>query len=177
MKTRCSLDSVPPLHRTHCWLSAMPHFISFSLACNLFRNRLHAKEKLMKWGIADNQQCVLCSGGTESSEHLVFTCDYSRLIWTKLLSWQGITRPAKTWQAELDWANRNARGKGPADAIFRMSLAAVVYHIWIERNHRIFQAKSTEPHGITRRIVQDIFQRGSLKPKLTSITILTAICF
>lgn len=106
--------------------------------------------------------------GTESSEHLFFTCDYSRLIWTKLLSWQGITRPAKTWQAELDWANRNARGKGPAAAIFRMSLAAAVYHIWIERNHRIFQAKSTEPHGITRRIVQDIFQRGSLKSKLNS---------
>ncbi|KAF3635180.1 hypothetical protein FXO38_24744 [Capsicum annuum] len=43
-------------------------------------NILHTKDRLMKWGITDNQDCVLCKGGNESSEHLFFTFDYSRLI-------------------------------------------------------------------------------------------------
>ncbi|KAF3625656.1 hypothetical protein T459_30871 [Capsicum annuum] len=86
----------------------------------------------------------------------------------KYLGVPGITRPAKTWKEELDWANRNARGKGPAATIYRMSFAVIVYQILVERNHRIFQAKSTEPHMITRRIVQGTFHSGSLKPKLNS---------
>lgn len=58
-------------------------------------------------------------------------------------------------------ANKNARGKGAATTIFQMSIAAAVYHIWIERNHWIFQDKSSEPHIVPRRIVQEIFEKGS----------------
>ncbi|KAG5629705.1 hypothetical protein H5410_001422 [Solanum commersonii] len=47
-----------------------------------------------------------------------------------------------------------------------MTFAAAVYQVWIERNQKIFQAKRCEPKMVVRRIVQDIFYRGSLKKKL-----------
>ncbi|MCD9641465.1 hypothetical protein HAX54_027660, partial [Datura stramonium] len=45
-------------------------------------------------------------------------------------------------------------------------LAACVYNIWIEMNNIIFKMKRVEPQVIKRRIVQDVFYRGSMNKKV-----------
>lgn len=124
----------------------------------------------MNWGVTNNQQYVLCSEGIESSEHLFFTCDYSKNIWTQLLYWQGITRD----QLALDKMSLS----GPTEmhketeqhtTIFRMSIAAAVNYIWTERNNQVFQAKSSKPHMVTKRIVQERCSKHKLTNKLVGL--------
>ncbi|KAH0775545.1 hypothetical protein KY290_006956 [Solanum tuberosum] len=70
------------------------------------------------------------------------------------------------WKDELNWACTYANGNGRTTIILRMTFAAAVYKVWIERNQKIFQAKRCEPKMVVRRTVQDIFYRRSLKKKL-----------
>lgn len=51
---------------------------------------LHRKwatvERLQKWGITVNKDCVLCSSNTKYTfEHLLFECTYSRNMWNAML--------------------------------------------------------------------------------------------
>lgn len=46
-------------------------------------------------------------------------------------------RATMTWEDELVWAVQHAKGKSSKTEVYRMMLAAVVYHIWRERNVRI----------------------------------------
>lgn len=39
---------------------------------------------------------------------------------------------------ELNWVIRFCRGKGFRTLLFKLVLAAGVYHIWMERNSRVF---------------------------------------
>ncbi|XP_016484541.2 uncharacterized protein LOC107805075 [Nicotiana tabacum] len=60
-------------------------------------------------------------------------------IWSKLLHWQGITRPSMEWQREVQWAEDKATGNTAKAQVYRLTLAGAVYHIWSERNRRVFQ--------------------------------------
>ncbi|KAL0444660.1 UNVERIFIED_CONTAM: hypothetical protein Slati_2188700 [Sesamum latifolium] len=48
------------------------------------------------------------------------------------------------------------RGKHVANASFRALLASLVYHLWLERNRRIFQNTTRSPNEIARIIVSEI---------------------
>ncbi|XP_070015206.1 uncharacterized protein [Nicotiana sylvestris] len=53
--------------------------------------------------------CSLCGRATESHDHLFLKCNYSTVIWRKLLQWLGITRDVQWWNDEIQWAERNWR--------------------------------------------------------------------
>ncbi|XP_059302122.1 uncharacterized protein LOC132054068 [Lycium ferocissimum] len=63
-------------------------------------------------------------------------CPYSSSVWKKLLQWQGINRAVLEWQDELQWAIANASGHSTAAMVYRMTVAACIYHLWTERNTR-----------------------------------------
>lgn len=54
----------------------------------------------------------------------------------------GLVRNVLPLSRELEWAVQNRRGKGLRNAIYKLSLVAVIYNLWGERNLRIFQQKS-----------------------------------
>ncbi|KAL0451451.1 UNVERIFIED_CONTAM: LINE-1 retrotransposable element O protein [Sesamum latifolium] len=56
----------------------------------------------------------------------------------------------------IQWASVRWRGKHVANASFRALLASLVYHLWLERNRRIFQNTTRSPNEIARIIVSEI---------------------
>lgn len=70
-------------------------------------------------------------------------------------------------EEEVKWAERYCKGRSKGSCIYRMVLAFSVYHLWIERNNRIFQKKTRTTQYLTRRIIQETHLRASLFPKLT----------
>lgn len=54
--------------------------------------RLQIRETLAAWQVVDDSRYVLCSSGTDSSEHLFFACGYSASFWKKILHWMHIDR-------------------------------------------------------------------------------------
>lgn len=67
------------------------------------------------------------------------------------------------WKGEVLWASTHHKGKKPDAEVYRMTMASVVYHIWQERNARIFKQKQRSEDEIVKIIIQEIHHREYVK--------------
>ncbi|KAK4383918.1 hypothetical protein Sango_3108000 [Sesamum angolense] len=101
--------------------------------------------------------CVLCGGlFDETHDHLFFKCSYSKRCLSILRRKIRFQWPFLEWQTGLIWASKRWRGTHLINAAFRATLAALVYHLWAERNNRKFSATSASAEYITSRVLDDI---------------------
>ncbi|KAH0745551.1 hypothetical protein KY285_007208 [Solanum tuberosum] len=129
--------------------------------------KLLTKDKLLKWGVVQEAKCSFCNTTNESIAHLMFECNISAGVWKRQLVWQGVTRQVLDWQGEVLWASTHHKGKTPdVDQVYRMTMASAVYHIWQERNARIFKQKQRSEEEIVKTIIQEIHHRGNMYSKL-----------
>ncbi|KAL0293941.1 UNVERIFIED_CONTAM: hypothetical protein Sradi_6911700 [Sesamum radiatum] len=104
--------------------------------------------------------CVLCGGlFDETHDHLFFKCSYSKRCLSILRRKIRFQWPFLEWQTGLIWASKRWRGTHLINAAFRATLAALVYHLWAERNNRKFAATSASAEYITSRVLDDIRMR------------------
>ncbi|KAL0430579.1 UNVERIFIED_CONTAM: hypothetical protein Sradi_0683900 [Sesamum radiatum] len=75
----------------------------------------------------------------------------------------------RDWPSAIQWAARRWRDKHVVNASFKALLASLVYHLWHERNRRIFQHSSRTADSIARIVVSDI--RESIICKQLSRTV------
>ncbi|GFY80551.1 ARM repeat superfamily protein [Actinidia rufa] len=94
---------------------------------------------------------VLCNQGAESHEHLFFSCIYSGQIWTRVLDMFRMNRSVSGWSSELFWAAQNLECASFGN-VYKLVLFAVVYHVWGERNARIFGNQSRDKETVFRGI-------------------------
>ncbi|KAJ8570050.1 hypothetical protein K7X08_006627 [Anisodus acutangulus] len=106
-----------------------------------FHSRLLTKDRLANWGCVDDVDCVLCGSEGENTSHLFFNCSFSAQIWQKVLWWLNIHKQVCNWENETSWAVTHCKGKQPRAEVYRIALASSVYHIWQERNNRIFKVR------------------------------------
>ncbi|XP_019245163.1 PREDICTED: uncharacterized protein LOC109225027 [Nicotiana attenuata] len=102
--------------------------------------RLLTRERLGRWGFLEDTSCAPCNSEEETIDHLFFKCSFSAQVWAAMLEWQGIKRQVMAWGQELEWAERQYKGKSRTAEVYRMVLAGSIYYIWQERNAQIFQA-------------------------------------
>lgn len=77
-----------------------------------------------------------------------------------MLIWLGVNRVPRSWDIELAWAAAYAKGRSVKAEMYRMALAAIIYHLWRERNTRIFQQKQQPVERLVKMIIQEIHARG-----------------
>ncbi|XP_070006069.1 uncharacterized protein LOC142162817 [Nicotiana tabacum] len=123
--------------------------------------KLYTKDRLQKRGLQVDQKCVLCNQANETIQHFFFECTYTKTLWSALLTWQGIRRPVAGWDEELRWAEKKTKRNTAAAKLYKMAVAATVYHVWKERNTRIFQAKVTSWKAMSKKIIQVIHCRST----------------
>ncbi|KAK4383790.1 hypothetical protein Sango_2744400 [Sesamum angolense] len=99
----------------------------------------------------------------ETHEHLFFRCNYSRQCIRILKGTVRFTWPNRAWAVDIAWASKRWNGRHIVQAAYRALLAAIVYHIWQERNRRVFQ-QSMRPSSTIARIVVD-----EMRQKIISI--------
>ncbi|KAL0297934.1 UNVERIFIED_CONTAM: hypothetical protein Sangu_3170700 [Sesamum angustifolium] len=73
------------------------------------------------------------------------------------------TWPNRAWAVDIAWASKRWNGRHIVQAAYRALLATIVYHIWQERNRRVFQ-QSMRPSSTIARIVVD-----EMRQKIISI--------
>ena len=113
--------------------------------------KLPTKDKLHQWGILQNNTCVLCKLYPEAISRLFFDCRYTSYIWALCkLKW-GLSQQISSLTIEAIMLNSTFRTKSQSTTLARLVLAAAVWHIWKERNLRIFQHKETKN---TQRFLQ-----------------------
>lgn len=85
--------------------------------------------------------CSLCRLCSEDHDHLFFGCSFSKEVWSIVLGWCMTNKSVFDWNHELQWAVKKLRGKALILALLRLAWRSYIYHIWKERNARIFCTK------------------------------------
>ena len=68
----------------------------------------------------------------------------------------GLHKRSFHWSAELKWAIKKLKGKSLIAIILRLAWRAAIYHIWRERNGRLYGQNSEAPSQIVKRIQFDV---------------------
>ncbi|KAG2315956.1 hypothetical protein Bca52824_019078 [Brassica carinata] len=116
-------------------------------------SRLPTKDRLSSWGMNVQVQCVLCSAGQESHQHLFFMCPFVSAVWSHFSgsAWQD----APTSMLEVvDLIAASPRFR----VVLKLLMQVIVYCIWRERNYRIFKQVATTEAGvisIVDRMIRD----------------------
>lgn len=133
------------------------------------QGRLPTKDRLRGWGLNVNADCVLCSAGNETHDHLFFNCAYSSAVWEAFASriWpsppSGII-PISSWILQV-----RSQHHCHAPVIIKLILQAACYFIWRERNSRIFTNISSAVPATQSALDRSLRDRLlSLKPGSSS---------
>ncbi|KAI8573525.1 hypothetical protein RHMOL_Rhmol01G0284300 [Rhododendron molle] len=102
--------------------------------------RLATKDRLLKWGMAMHDQCVLCSASVETDEHLFFHCTFSSQLWKSLQKDLTFQCPFNGLPQIMDWMFQVNNGPQFSCSLSKVALAALIYHVWGARNGRIFKS-------------------------------------
>ncbi|KAL0293974.1 UNVERIFIED_CONTAM: LINE-1 reverse transcriptase, partial [Sesamum calycinum] len=79
--------------------------------------------------------------------------------------------PKEGWQQGITWASKRWRSPHLINAAFRALLAALVYHLWIERNNRKFTDTGSAAESVAKRVIEDI--RLRIMSEETSLSLQT----
>ncbi|KAM7474964.1 hypothetical protein LguiB_022207 [Lonicera macranthoides] len=88
--------------------------------------------------------CVLCKRFDESIDHILLHCGFVRWIWAGLFKAFGVVGAMpKKWLefVEVNWHFN--KGHGKARDLWRFAVLAVAWGVWMERNKRTFEEKSS----------------------------------
>ncbi|KAL0283162.1 UNVERIFIED_CONTAM: hypothetical protein Sradi_7238700 [Sesamum radiatum] len=102
--------------------------------------------------------CVLCGREVETHEHLFFRCRYSRRCIRDLKEATRFSWPNRAWE-DITWASTRWKGGHIVQAAYRALLSAIVYHIWRERNQRVFRHIERPSSTIASIAVAEIRQK------------------
>ncbi|KAJ6407013.1 hypothetical protein OIU84_010517 [Salix udensis] len=134
----------------HAWHIPRFSFILWLAARGRLRtmDRLHGNSQRV---------CVLCNGHDENHDHLFFGCSFSSSIWLDISSRAQIVWQAGNWsQAWQDIAVRCSNKNNPRHRLVGLALASSIYHIWKERNKRIFDQHFSNSQKIRDDIVNSV---------------------
>lgn len=119
--------------------------------------RMNTLDKLHEWGLTNSNICVLCHVSVENHDHLFFQCSYSILIWHSLLTQLGTGFRGAIWSDIIEFLGSNScwHSKLQKD-LGSFGFASAVYHIWRERNTRIFKKTNKEWNVVLKEILDSV---------------------
>jgi hypothetical protein len=136
-----------------------PHSSPKMSACLLkaFNNRLPVRERLKRFGIIQEENCVLCTSAIETRDHLFFQCPYVSYIWSLCKLKLGIlSQNHGSFIHEASFIKEKFKSKSRMYVLARTVFQTMIWHIWLERNRRVFHNQSLTRYIIFRYIYEDV---------------------
>nr|GEZ62697.1 reverse transcriptase zinc-binding domain-containing protein [Tanacetum cinerariifolium] len=97
-------------------------------------------------------RCALCDAQPDSHTHLFFKCAFSSQVWYYARDLAGMDLVPLVMHDILLYLQPMANKRTARSVFGRLILAAMAYHIWLERNNRVFKKVRRSPEEI-----RDIF--------------------
>ena len=116
------------------------------------QQKLTTQDRLHRFGIHGPNTCSLCLRNNEDHNHLFFEYTYTKAIWWDVCDICDILRMTKGWDEWIRWATVTWHGKSFINFSHKLSFAATVYHVWQERNARIFAGMSRTSNLVFNQI-------------------------
>lgn len=117
--------------------------------------RLNTGDRLSLFDLTSTLISPFCQYPDESHSHLFFNCLFSTRIWNALKAKCNVN-----WPDVINFVTKETKGKSLRSIIFKLSLLCSVYHIWLERNNRIFNKEYKPEEVVIKSTIQMI--RGRL---------------
>ena len=131
--------------------------------------RLSTQDRIRKWMPNCDLKCPLCKVCNDSHSHLFFDCKYSREVWSKIVNILGQGEFGYDWEDIVMRICSLRCNKNIASILRRLVLATFVYHIWQERNKRVFTYVQRSWEVLVKVITNDIrFKMASFQVKQTN---------
>ena len=132
--------------------------------CNFFLwvlvyNRCLTWDNLCKRGFQGPSICVLCRSSDETVSHLFFQCPFAKQIWHLWWSVWGCS----CWHVSSLSEFWDRLGHPPAKASFlqvawSIGPSLILWHLWLERNRRIFQDVHFELRFLWGKIINSLHE-------------------
>ncbi|XP_024981022.1 uncharacterized protein LOC112517884 [Cynara cardunculus var. scolymus] len=123
------------------------------------KKRLKTHDKLRFWEAHADLSCAFCQNGPDSHSHLFFECPFPNLVWNGLKVKLNLNGIPDIWADIIGMFQQVTKGKTLWSIIRRLVLAATVYHLWQERNNRIFKSKRRSHIAVGKTITDDVRSR------------------
>ncbi|CAA7053093.1 unnamed protein product [Microthlaspi erraticum] len=145
-------DSAPlvPWHGVIWFKQEIPRcsFISWLV----MKKRLPTRDRLRAWGLGIPPECVLCSTGIESHDHLFFECDFSLTLWNSFTGQFQFSQPLTSDSVAMCIGNDPDLSRSSKGVVIRLLFQVVMYLVWKERNQRIFTPTSSSPTAVCAQV-------------------------
>ncbi|XP_057841590.1 uncharacterized protein LOC131051202 [Cryptomeria japonica] len=118
-------------------------------------NRILTGDTIKNIGISGPNRCVMCCAKEESTNHLLFCCPVAEYCWNWFLeriNWV-IAKNERLIDFILAWPNRQ---KTKWCDLWLNGPSLIVWHIWKERNRRIFKEASLPQFMLVEKIKTSI---------------------
>ncbi|GJT56896.1 putative reverse transcriptase domain-containing protein [Tanacetum coccineum] len=116
----------------------------------IMRRSLKTQDKLRPWDVGPNTnlaslRCPLCDTQRDSHEHLFFKCSFSSKVWLLIQNLAGMDNVHPILEDIMSWFIPIAAKRTFDSIVGKLLFAAAAYHIWIERNNRLFKNARRSP--------------------------------
>nr|KAJ0187106.1 hypothetical protein LSAT_V11C900454800 [Lactuca sativa] len=118
--------------------------------------RLRTQDRMKKWKDSNGFSCVFCNSQLDSHSHLFFECNYTKEVWSLMKNKVKINHTSDSWFDIIRELQCSLKKKNINDFIKKIALAASVYHIWNERNKRVFGRMNSSVENVVKIITEDI---------------------
>lgn len=106
-------------------------------------------------GMQVDSQCTLRLREDESHPHLSFSCSSALQVWSSNLFCNGISNGSVDLEGLWLWTKQHRGGGSMSDSVFKLSLEAVIYWPWRERNDRTFRCWCKDCSSLQNLIILD----------------------
>ncbi|XP_074364603.1 uncharacterized protein LOC141705609 [Apium graveolens] len=133
------------------------------------RKRLLTQDRLQSWQIQNRAVCSFCERMPDSVDHLFFECVFCKIILEDFQSRGYLLEYQGDWNNFIQMASAQWVGKSIHVLINKLTLAALIFHIWLERNRRLFQSKKKQ----RGQIISDV--EDEIRKKLQGIVVVNSL--
>jgi hypothetical protein len=122
----------------------------------------------MFYSLVQTNRCLLCRGGGKDVDHLFFDCPFSQRIWYDLCFKCLIPFNYCPWASTVVWPFILGRCNSLQFLVIRLMSATTVYHIWKERNDRLYGEAPRNDSVVYSDIVQCIVTKVNICHNMAS---------
>ncbi|RLM54729.1 hypothetical protein C2845_PM10G10510 [Panicum miliaceum] len=121
------------------------------------RRRIWTADRRRRRGLDAHEKCLLCDQGEESADHLLVHCPLSKEVWWRTLSWANCACQFSVGEASVQdrWEQQEALQLTKRRKGFNTLFMLTGWHIWKERNARLFEGQAAGTSVIVQRIKDD----------------------
>ncbi|XP_073003512.1 uncharacterized protein [Typha latifolia] len=127
---------VAPRIRVFCW--------------KLLWGRLPTRAYLHYLHVGPEDPCAMCGLFSETSEHLLFSCRYSKEVWKTL----GTRERLETAEIDQEWITKAWNASAEEDGRAKGLIACTLWSLWKSRNRVVFRGKRSPELAVVRAAVK-----------------------